>query len=39
VRRGTGFLIEEYSLYDPSIEIICFVGGYKVRPSACKKLL
>jgi pyrophosphate--fructose-6-phosphate 1-phosphotransferase len=24
-----GFLIEEYSLYDPSIEIICFVGGYK----------
>jgi len=22
-------LIEEYTLYDPSIEIICYVDGYK----------
>ena len=22
-------LIEEYSLYDPNIEIICYVDGYK----------
>jgi len=22
-------LIEEYTLYDPSIEIICYIDGYK----------
>ncbi|EKX42675.1 phosphofructokinase [Guillardia theta CCMP2712] len=24
-----GFLIEEYTLYDPQIEIICYIDGYK----------
>eukprot|EP00961_Rhodomonas_salina_P142355 1917176-Rhodomonas_salina.1 len=36
-----GFLIEEYTLYDPSIEIICYVDGYKVLPPSlpCSRMV